>query len=140
MSVKVAGMGWVTPLGAGLDGVWSRLEAGERPVAREITSPHSPKSHLAFTIPPKTVEAIGSNPRLRRSSAITYYSVAAALAALENAGITMTPEIADRTAVVFAACSGPVVYTRKFYETVVQQGANAASPLLFPETVYNAPA
>ena len=52
----------------------------------------------------------------------------------------MTPEIAARTAVVFAACSGPVVYTRKFYETVVQQGANAASPLLFPETVYNAPA
>lgn len=140
MSARIAGMGWITPLGAGLDEVWSRLEAGERPVAREMATPHSPKTHLAFTVPPKTVEALGRNPRLRRSSAITYYSVAAALAALENAGIAMTPEIADRTAVVFAVCSGPVVYTRKFYETVVLQGANAASPLLFPETVYNAPA
>ena len=140
MSAKIAGMGWVTPLGAGLDEVWSRLETGERPVAQEMTSPHSTKTHLAFTVPPKTVEALGRNPRLRRSSAITYYSVAAALAALENGGITMTPEIAERTAVVFAVCSGPVVYTRKFYETVVLQGANAASPLLFPETVYNAPA
>jgi len=137
---KIAGLGWVTPLGTDLDEVWSRLESGERPVAREMTSPHSAKTHLAFTIPPKTVEALGRNPRLRRSSAITYYSVAAALAALENAGITMTPALAERTAVIFAICSGPVVYTRKFYETVVLQGANAASPLLFPETVYNAPA
>lgn len=139
-SARIAGMGWVTPLGAGLDEVWSRLESGERPVAQAMSSPHSPKTHLAFTVPPATVEALGRNPRLRRSSAITHYSVAAALAALENAGITMTPELAERTAVVFAVCSGPVVYTRKFYETVVLQGANAASPLLFPETVYNAPA
>ena len=139
-SSRIAGMAWVTPLGAGLDEVWSRLEAGEKPVVQEITSSHSPKIHPAFTVPPKTVEALGRNPRLRRSSAITYYAVAAALAALENAGITMTPELAERTAVIFAVCSGPVVYTRKFYETVVQQGANFASPLLFPETVYNAPA
>jgi 3-oxoacyl-(acyl-carrier-protein) synthase len=140
MSAKIAGMGWVTPLGAGLEEVWARLEAREKPVAQEITSPHSPHKHLAYTVPPKTCDALGRNPRLRRSSAITYYAVAAALAALENAGITMTPEIAERTAVVFAICSGGVVYTRKFYETVALQGANNASPLLFPETVYNAPA
>ena len=30
---KILGMGWITPLGAGLDEVWSRLEAGEKPVA-----------------------------------------------------------------------------------------------------------
>ena len=140
MGVKIAGMGWVTPLGAGLDEVWSRLESGERPIAREMESPHSTKTHMAFTVPASTVEALGRNPRLRRSSVITYYAVAAALAALEDAGITMTPELAERTAVIFAACSGPVVYTRKFYETIVMQGANNASPLLFPETVYNAPA
>jgi 3-oxoacyl-(acyl-carrier-protein) synthase len=136
----IAGMGWVTPLGAGLDEVWARLENGDRAEVQEISSPHSPKKHRALTVPPKTVDALGRNPRLRRSSVISYYSVAAALAALENAGIQMTPEIAERTAVVFAVSSGGVVYTRKFYETVVQQGANAASPLLFPETVYNAPA
>ena len=58
-------------------------------------------------VPPKTVEALGRNPRLRRSSAITYYSVAAALAALENAGIPMSPDIAERTAVVFAVMQRP---------------------------------
>ncbi len=52
----------------------------------------------------------------------------------------MTPEVACRTAIIFAASDGGVVYTRRFYEAVVKQGANVASPLLFPETVYNAPA
>jgi 3-oxoacyl-(acyl-carrier-protein) synthase len=52
----------------------------------------------------------------------------------------LTPETAARTAIVFAISSGGVIYTRKFYEQIVKQGSNVASPMLFPETVYNAPA
>jgi 3-oxoacyl-(acyl-carrier-protein) synthase len=50
------------------------------------------------------------------------------------------PEINERTAIVFAICSGSVIYTRRLYHEIVTQGANAASPVLFPETVYNAAA
>ena len=96
--------------------------------------------HDFVPVPPKLVEQLGRNPRLRRSSAISYFAVAAGLAALEQAGLTMTPEIAARTAVVFAVTDGGVAYTRRFYDQIVKQGANAASPMLFPETVYNAPA
>ncbi|MEI8340406.1 MAG: beta-ketoacyl synthase N-terminal-like domain-containing protein [Verrucomicrobiota bacterium] len=140
MNAKIQGMGWVTPLGTGLEEVRTRLDAGERAEEGTVTSPHSNRTHRCMVVPPKLVEAMGRNPRLRRSSAISYFTASAALAALENAGVNMTPEIADRTAIVFAIASGGVVYTRKFYETVVTHGANTASPLLFPETVYNAPA
>ena len=33
-----------------------------------------------------------------------------------------------------------MIYTKRFYHEVVESGAQAASPLLFPETVFNAPA
>ncbi len=132
-------MAWVTPLGTGLDEVWGRIANGERGEVRELSIPDSDRKHSFMPVPPKLVDAVGRNPRLRRSSAISYFTAAAGLAALENAGIEMTPEVAERTAVVFAISSGSVVYTRKFYETIVKQGANVASPLLFPETVYNAP-
>jgi 3-oxoacyl-[acyl-carrier-protein] synthase II len=33
-----------------------------------------------------------------------------------------------------------VIYTKRFYRTIVESGAQSASPLLFPETVFNAPA
>ncbi len=140
MSTKILGMGWVTPLGTGLDDVWQRIANGERAAVSEVSSPHAPRKHAAMLVPPKLVEAVGRNPRLRRSSAISLFTAAAGLAALENAGLAMTPEIAARTAIVFAIASGGVIYTRKFYEQIVTQGANTASPLLFPETVYNAPA
>ena len=140
MTTHIQGMGWVTPLGNNLDEVWRRLISGEHGDAKEISSPHSKRTHQCIPVPLKQVEAIGKSPRLRRSSAISYFTAAAGLAALENAGIRMTPEIAERTAIVFAVSSGGVVYTRKFHEQIAQQGAGAASPLLFPETVYNAPA
>lgn len=133
-------MGWVTPLGADLEIVCGRLLAGETPEPVVLTNPETGALHHYLAVPPKLVDHLGRNPRLRRSSAISYFAVAAGLAALENAGVTLDAGTAARTAVVFAISDGGVVYTRRFYDQIVKQGANAASPLLFPETVYNAPA
>src|SRR5439155_16669106 len=47
---------------------------------------------------------------------------------------------ARRMALVFAISNGGVIYTKRFYHNVVESGAQSASPLLFPETVFNAPA
>ena len=140
MNARIAGMGWVTPLGADLATVWERLAAGEAPEPKVLTNPETGALHRYLAVPPKLVDHLARNPRLRRSSAVSYYAVAAGLAALEDAGMTLDPGAAARTAVVFAISDGGVIYTRRFYEQIVTQGANAASPLLFPETVYNAPA
>ena len=140
MSVSIAGMGWVTPLGTELDVVWEQIARGAAPVLKTIANPETGREHLCAPVPPSLTEALNRNPRLRRSSPISYFAVAAGLAALADAGLTMTPELAARTAVVFAIGNGGVIYTRRFYEQIVKQGANTASPLLFPETVYNAPA
>ena len=43
-------------------------------------------------------------------------------------------------ALVFAISNGGVIYTKRFYRDIVEGGAQSASPLLFPETVFNAPA
>lgn len=135
MSIRIAGMGWVTPLGTGLQEVCQKLQNGEVAEIREIAGPR--RSHRCMPVPPKLTESLGRNPRLRRASPISYLTAAAGLAALENAG---SVPAGARTAVLYGVASGSVVYTRKFYEQIVKQGAHAASPLLFPETVYNAPA
>jgi hypothetical protein len=140
MSAHIAGMGWVTPLGGELELVWERLNRGETGELQPLQNPENGRVHHYMPVPPKLVEQLGRNPRLRRSSAISYFAVAAGLAALENAGVQLTPDVAAQTAVIFAISDGGVLYTRRFYDQIVKQGANAASPLLFPETVYNAPA
>lgn len=140
MNASILGAGWVTPLGVDLEKVYLEAARGGAGKIAEITNPHSKRSHQAMQVPPAYYNAAGANARMRRSSPISLLTATAALAALADAGIEVSPQTADRIGVVFAVSSGSVVYTRRFYEQVALQGAKAASPALFPETVYNAPA
>lgn len=140
MSVRIAGIGCVTPLGGDLDTIWRRIEAGERAAVVEVTNPETGRKLCASLVPAEFTAHLGREPRLRRSSAISLLAAAAGKAAMADGGIEFTPAQKSRLAIVFGVSSGGVQYTRRFYEQIVKQGANTASPMLFPETVYNAPA
>jgi 3-oxoacyl-(acyl-carrier-protein) synthase len=139
MSLHIAGTGWVTPLGSGVEEVWRRLMNGESASAETLSSPLG-RDYPVFRVPASATARAPAHPRLRRSSAISRFAAVAGLDALENAGVKLDPEIAERTALIFAVSNGGVIYTKRFYHEIVESGAQAASPLLFPETVFNAPA
>src|SRR4051812_44686449 len=105
-------MGWVTPLGADLETVRERIANGEVAELKPVANPETGRIHECHLVPAKLVEHLGRNPRLRRSSVISYFAVAAALRALEDAQLELTPEVARRTAIVFAVSDGGVIYTR----------------------------
>lgn len=141
MKLAIAGMSWVTPLGSGIDFVWERLRRGEAAAASQIAGPFDGnESYSVFRVPAEALSDLPAHARLRRASAISKFAVAAGLAALKEAGATIDPAMMERTALIFAVANGGVVYTRRFYHDIVKTGASAASPLLFPETVFNAPA
>jgi 3-oxoacyl-(acyl-carrier-protein) synthase len=139
MSLGIAGMGWVTPLGSDLTGVWNRLVNGETSSAQSISNPMG-RDYTFFPVPAEAIARAPAHQRLRRSSAISRFAVVAGLAALDDAIMTLDAEKAARTALIFAVSNGGVIYTKRFYHDIVASGAQAASPLLFPETVFNAPA
>lgn len=140
MSLCIGGMGWVTPLGSNLSDVWARIVAGEIPPAETISTPLNERTFPAFRVPAHATAAAPAHPRLRRSSAISRFAVVAGLAALTDAQVELDAATAERTAIIFAISNGGVIYTKRFYHEVVESGAPAGSPLLFPETVFNAPA
>lgn len=130
--LSILGVGCVTALGREWQTVWEKIRAGEAPERESLPCPGSrPVGVYKIALPgiPDTISA-----RLRRSGSISYFACAAAADAVLQAG----PLPCGRTALVFAASDGGVSYTRRFYEEVVSRGTG--SPLLFPETVYNAPA
>jgi 3-oxoacyl-(acyl-carrier-protein) synthase len=135
MSLAICGTGWVTPLGDEIEMVWKRLLDGDEASAQRVSDPISARTYPAFRVP----EISSAHPRLRRSSAISRFAVAAGLSAL-RAGKFDPEKEAARTALIFATSNGGVIYTKRFYHDIVSAGAQAASPLLFPETVFNAPA
>jgi len=139
MSLAIAGMGWVTPLGSGVDAVWEQLLAGTRASATPVSEEFADRVYSAFRVPESALKGI-SHPRLRRASAISRFAAAAGLHALESAGLKLDSQTAERIALISAVSNGGVIYTKRFYRDIVNTGAQAASPLLFPETVFNAPA
>src|SRR5438132_183239 len=137
MSLSIAGRSWVTPLGSGVDDVWQQLVAGETAPVEILENEKNGARYLVRHVPATLTAHLPPHPRLRRASAISRFAAAAGLAALAAA---KTPPSLDRVALVFAISNGGVIYTRRFYADIVKSGAQSASPLLFPETVFNAPA
>ena len=91
MSPRIAGMGWVTPLGRGIDSVWDRLLRGDEAVGQLISDPVSEKTYPAFRVPDDACE-LPPHPRLRRVSAISRFAAAAGLDALADARSTIGEE------------------------------------------------
>jgi len=139
MSLAIAGMGWVTPLGNSVDAVWERLLRGDEASATPISEQLADRSYSAFRVPESAVTGL-AHPRLRRASVISRFAATAGLEALQAAGVKVDSQNAGRIALIFAISNGGVIYTKRFYRDVVETGAQSASPLLFPETVFNAPA
>ena len=128
-------MSWVTPLGSDVHDVWRRLLAGETAPVEILENERNGARYLVRRVASTT--SFPSHPRLRRASAISRFAAAAGLTAL---GQFKKPLPLDQIALVFAISNGGVIYTRRFYADIVNSGSQSASPLLFPETVFNAPA
>ena len=130
LTSHILGTGIVTPHGTSV-----AFSAGSPPIT-EVTNPGTGSKHLIATVPAAFSAHLAREPRLRRASNISMLAATAAHAAIAQSGIT--PD--SGTALVLGVSNGCAQYTRRFYEQIVKTGANTASPLLFPETVHNAPA
>lgn len=76
-----------------------------------------------------------NSPRLRRASPITYFMIEAASQAISSVpGIDLS-----RTGVIASFFLGCLVYSVRFYRGMNTEGRRFASPILFPETVFNSP-
>src|SRR5256886_9177692 len=123
-----------------MDIVGTCLLLGEESYAQQISDPVSEKRYSAFRVPAEALTDLPPHPRLRRASAISRFAAAAGIDALGQARSTIGEIDAKRMALVFAVSNGGVIYTKRFYHNIVETGAQSASPLLFSETVFNAPA
>jgi hypothetical protein len=136
--IFVCGAGAVSPAGWGLKAFREALARGEGIPTKELPRPgHSPLN--VRQVPAASPRpAFLAHARLRRTSPIAHYAVSAAIEALgEDAAKVASGAL--RLGIIYCALSGCVNYSRRFYDEVLKD-PSTASPLVFPETVYNSPA
>jgi hypothetical protein len=136
--VFVSGLGAVSPAGWDVPALRAALATEDPLSIQNIERPGWDKPFMARLVPnPSPRPAYHAHPRFRRASLLTHYVAAAALEALGHA--SRDPEHPRRLGLVVCLQSGCVQYSYRFYEEVLKDPATA-SPLLFPETVFAAPA
>src|SRR5439155_6285331 len=131
--IFVHGIGAVSPAGWGVLPLREALAKGEPLPVKELARPGWARSLRVRPVPPPSPRPdFLALARLRRTSPITQYAVAAALEALgEDAALVSNGSV--RLGIILCVMTGCVNYWRRFYDETLKDPATA-SPLVFRET------
>ena len=136
----IRGCGVVSPAGWGMESFRQALAANTELPSKPLSRPGSTAAMSGRSVPPppNPRPAILTHPRLRRASPISQYATFAATESL-GGDLESVQRGTLKLGLILCVTSGCITYTRRFYDEVLKAPATA-SPLLFPETVFNAPA
>ncbi len=136
--IFVCGVGAVSPAGWGMKPFRDAITRNEPLPIKDIPRPGNQPLRGRQVPAASPFPAFLAHPRLRRTSPVAHYAVSAALEALgEDAA--MVTNGTRRLGMIYCTLTGCVNYSRRFYDEVLKEPATA-SPVVFPETVYNSPA
>jgi len=136
--VVVTGVGLVSPLGIGREETWKGVLAGKSGAA--------PITHFDTTGFPVTIaaEVKGFDPLLyvekkevKKMGLFIQFALAAAQFAIEQAGLQITPEIADRTGVFIGTGIGGFDVIEREHTALMQGGPRKISPFFIPAAIAN---
>lgn len=132
--IAVTGAGAVSAAGWGTAALRAAIEGGELSRPEPFIGPGSESAVALRRTVPKPSEKLPflRDPRLRRTSPAGRYLAAAAVEAMGERQV-------ERLGVIVSCYTGCVNYSQRFYREALEDPATA-SPIVFPETVFNAPA
>ena len=139
--ISITGTGAVSPAGWGVEPFMQALGDGRTPEPEILCRSHAGievETPVLRVPKPADRSVIPKHPRLRRASPLARYLAAAAAEAL---GAARREQIAAgelRLGIICVLVNGCVNYSNRFYGEVLDD-PSLASPILFPETVFNAP-
>ena len=126
----VTGFATLTCAGSDPEVILDSLAAGRRSV-------EPVDGVLLGRVTPDPAQRLSRRER-RRMDRLGIFAVTAAGEAVERAGLTVDEDNRERIGVVVGSGVGPMEAMEDFARPVMLEGAEAANPAVFPNTVYNA--
>ena len=129
--VVVTGVGCVTPIGTGVEGLWDGLRA-RRSAVRAITrfDPSPFRSRIAAEIPDFHPLDFLEARRARRLDRYSQLAVVAALLALRDAALDLGREDRDRVGTSMGSALGGVGYAEEQVAVYARSGLKGVDPML----------
>lgn len=136
--VVVTGLGIVSPVGIGVGEAWSNVLAGRSGITRITRFDATPfASQIAGEVKGFDVSKYLPVKEARRFDTFVHYGTAAAMEAIQDAGIEATEENAERIGVNIGSGIGGLPMIEDTHTTLLQSGPRRISPFFIPGTIIN---
>ncbi len=134
----VTGLGAITPLGIGVDKTWRALCAGESGVGR-ITrfDPAGYPVQIAAEVKDFNPADFIEKKEIKKMDLFIHYAVGASQMAVDDAGLKVTPENADRVGVYVGAGIGGLPAIEHYHKILLEKGPDRVSPFFIPMVIIN---
>jgi len=136
--VVVTGLGAVSPLGVGVEALWEGLAAGRSGIG-PITQFDSTgyETTIAGEVPGFEPERYLERKEARKADRFVQFAVAASRMALADAGIEVTPGLAEDFGCVIGSGIGGMATIEEFHTTLMTRGPKRVSPFSIPKLIIN---
>ena len=134
----MTGVGLVTPLGVGIENVWKRIlngESGIGPTTRFDVAKHDTK--FAGEVKDFMAGDFVSPKEIKRIDLFIQYALAASKIAIEDSGLDMGREEAERVGVVVGTGLGGLPTLEKYHSILLERGPGRISPFFIPMLIAN---
>jgi len=139
-TVVVTGIGLITPIGLSTEESWKNCVAGRSgigPVTRFAAEKYP--TRIAGEVKGFEVGKYFEPKEARRFDLFNHYAVGAALDALKDSGLEITPQTAERVGVVIGSGIGGVVSISETAISVSRDGPRYVTPFFIPGAIINMP-
>ena len=136
--VVVTGLGIVSPVGIGVAEAWSNVLAGRSGLTRITRFDASPfASQIAGEVKGFDVTKYLPAKEARRFDLFVHYGTAAAIEAIQDAGIQADERNAERIGVNIGSGIGGLPMIEETHKTLLDSGPRRISPFFIPGTIIN---
>ena len=136
--VVITGIGAVTPLAIGAEQSWQALCQGKSGVARVTKfDPSGFGAQIAAEVKDFHPEDFMDAKRVRRTDPFIHYALAAARMAMDDSGLTINDNNADRVGIVVGTCTGGMNFYEENVFALRDEGPEAVSPFFIPGFIPN---
>ena len=136
--VVVTGLGLITPLGTGVDKAWKALCDGKSGIVR-ITrfDPSGHACQIAGEVTDFDPACFIEKKDIKKMDTFIHFAVGASQMAVDDAGLKVTKENADRVGVYIGAGIGGLPGIEHYHSILLQKGPDRVSPFFIPMVIIN---
>ena len=136
--VVITGLGLLTPVGNTVEESWKNIVAGKSGIG-PITSFDASgfSSRISGSVKDFDVSLYLSNKDARKMDIFIHFGIAAGIQALDDSGLEVTDENADRIGVAIGSGIGGLPSIEKNRDAFVTGGSRKISPFFVPSSIIN---